>query len=93
MAPSGYVGQGNQAGNQGPAIRGIAPAGPPNQASTPPNTDLKVQHIPQQASMNPVVSFTLCILIYLEFWKSFIEHGPSINVFCRKVFHFAGIPV
>ncbi|GJQ70481.1 putative RNA binding protein [Trypoxylus dichotomus] len=33
----------NQTGNQGPAIRGMAPTGPPNQSSTPPNSDLKVQ--------------------------------------------------
>ncbi|XP_025830115.1 eukaryotic translation initiation factor 4 gamma 3 isoform X2 [Agrilus planipennis] len=41
----------NQGNNQGPNLRSMAPTGPPNNASTPPNTDLKVQQMPQ-ASVN-----------------------------------------
>ncbi|XP_063903269.1 eukaryotic translation initiation factor 4 gamma 1-like isoform X2 [Zophobas morio] len=44
--------QPNQPGNQAQTLRGIAPTGPPNQASTPPTNDLKVQSVPQQQSMN-----------------------------------------
>ncbi|KAG5882340.1 hypothetical protein JTB14_037625 [Gonioctena quinquepunctata] len=43
--------QPNQGGNQGPGLRGITPTGPPNQASTPPNAEIKVQTI-QQPHMN-----------------------------------------
>lgn len=52
----------NQSGNQG--IRAMAPTGPPNQASTPPNTELKVQQITQPASMN-IVSPRLCNVIII----------------------------
>lgn len=38
--------------NQGPGIRAMAPTGPPNQASTPPNTELK--QITQPATINMV---------------------------------------
>ncbi|XP_018568899.1 eukaryotic translation initiation factor 4 gamma 1 isoform X2 [Anoplophora glabripennis] len=53
--PAGYVPQPNQGANQGPSMRGIAPnAIPPNQASTPPNADIKVQTISQPPSMSPM---------------------------------------
>ncbi|KAJ8913562.1 hypothetical protein NQ315_017113 [Exocentrus adspersus] len=51
-SPAGYVQQPNQGANQGPGLRGIAPSVPPNQASTPPNADIKVQTIPPQPSMS-----------------------------------------
>ncbi|KAL3283566.1 hypothetical protein HHI36_006705 [Cryptolaemus montrouzieri] len=44
--------QPNQAGSQGAGLRGIPQAGPPNQAPTPPNQELKVQNVPQQATLN-----------------------------------------
>jgi hypothetical protein len=44
--------QPNQPGTQAQTLRGIAPTGPPNQSSTPPTNDLKVQSVPQQQSMN-----------------------------------------
>ncbi|XP_044267926.1 eukaryotic translation initiation factor 4 gamma 1-like isoform X3 [Tribolium madens] len=45
--------QPNQPGNQAQTLRGIAPTGPPNQASTPPNNDInKVQSVPPQQSMS-----------------------------------------
>ncbi|CAH0558222.1 unnamed protein product [Brassicogethes aeneus] len=47
-SPTPYLQQPNQGGNQGPGLRaGIAPTGPPNQASTPPNSDIKVQSLQQ----------------------------------------------
>ncbi|XP_044751376.1 eukaryotic translation initiation factor 4 gamma 3-like isoform X2 [Coccinella septempunctata] len=47
-----YVQQPNQASSQGVGLRGIAQTGPPNQAPTPPNQDIKVQAVPQQAPMS-----------------------------------------
>ncbi|KAK9739791.1 hypothetical protein QE152_g8731 [Popillia japonica] len=41
----------NQTGNQGPALRGMAPTGPPNQASTPPNNELKVSQMSQSVNL------------------------------------------
>ncbi|XP_066251122.1 eukaryotic translation initiation factor 4 gamma 3-like isoform X2 [Euwallacea similis] len=52
-----YVPQ-TQGPSQGPGLRNIATTGPPNQSSTPPNTDLKVTNIqgqlPQMFGLNPV---------------------------------------
>ncbi|KRT79502.1 hypothetical protein AMK59_6386, partial [Oryctes borbonicus] len=55
--PAFHVGQSyvqpppNQTGNQGPALRNMAPTGPPNQASTPPNSDLKVPQMSQSVNL------------------------------------------
>lgn len=47
--PPAYVQQQpNQVNNQVQPLRGMPPTGPPTQASTPPNSDLKVQTMPQQ---------------------------------------------
>lgn len=40
----------------------MAPTGPPNQSSTPPNTELKVQQISQPGTMNIVSNLTFIIL-------------------------------
>lgn len=51
-----------QPGNQGP-LRTLPSAVPPNQPSTPPNSDIKVQQMPQQPTLS-IVSFA----IWTEIW-------------------------
>lgn len=47
-----YVTPPNQSGNQGPTMRsGMQPTGPPNQASTPPNSEIKVPQIQQPINL------------------------------------------
>lgn len=52
--PTGFVPQqtSNQPSNQGPAIRGMAQSGPPNQSSTPPQNDLKQMQQQQQPQIS-----------------------------------------
>lgn len=60
----------NQITNQGPPLRGMAPTGPPTQASTPPNADLKVQqHVPQQQTMN----------LYPQRGQNYFQRPPQSN--------------
>lgn len=55
--------QQNQASTQGVGLRSIAQTGPPNQAPTPPNQDIKVQAVPQSAAM--LVSDNFLLIYYL----------------------------
>lgn len=62
-----------QPGSQGP-LRTIAPAGPPNQPTTPPNNELKVQQMQQQPSMNIVSIIFFCVLfVVYEDLKRYIQ--------------------
>lgn len=89
--PTGYVPQPNQGANQGPGLRGIAPTVPPNQASTPPNADIKVQTIPQPPSMSHMVSGTLALMKFVSKYRDwhfqywFVQCDSKISTVYWKV--------
>lgn len=74
--------QQNQSANQGPAIRTMAPTGPPTQASTPPNSEMKVQQMAQPGMT--IVSKNILLNIIPD--TSILNHIQTIVQTFRSLF-------